>query len=105
MGRRLLPHPGRPGKAAGLELDYALLGAVQPTLSHPERNALGWPAFTEMIAGCRCRSSPWAAWVPATWLRQGGRRPRRGGHPGLLAKLKGAAPQNKSGPRAAFDGQ
>ncbi len=37
-------------KAAGLELDYALLGAVQPTLSHPERNALGWPAFTEMIA-------------------------------------------------------
>ena len=37
-------------KAAALELDYALLGAVQPTLSHPERSALGWPAFTEMIA-------------------------------------------------------
>ena len=37
-------------KAASLELDYALLGAVQPTLSHPERSALGWPAFTEMIA-------------------------------------------------------
>lgn len=37
-------------KAASLELDYALLGAVSTTLSHPERSALGWPAFTEMIA-------------------------------------------------------
>ena len=37
-------------KAASLELDYALLGAVKPTLSHPERGALGWPAFTDMIA-------------------------------------------------------
>jgi 8-oxo-dGTP diphosphatase len=36
-------------KAASLELDYALLGAVKPTLSHPERSALGWPAFSEMI--------------------------------------------------------
>ena len=37
-------------KAAALELDYALLGAVQPTQSHPERAALGWPAFGERIA-------------------------------------------------------
>ena len=37
-------------KAASLELDYALLGAVKPTLSHPERSALGWPAFSEMIS-------------------------------------------------------
>lgn len=36
-------------KAASLELDYALLGAVKPTLSHPGRSALGWPAFSEMI--------------------------------------------------------
>jgi len=37
-------------KSASLELDYALLGAVKPTLSHPGRDALGWPAFTDMIA-------------------------------------------------------
>ncbi len=36
-------------KAASLELDYALLGAVKPTLSHPGRSALGWPAFSDMI--------------------------------------------------------
>jgi 8-oxo-dGTP diphosphatase len=36
-------------KAAGLELDYALLGAVKPTLTHPERPALGWEAFSEMV--------------------------------------------------------
>lgn len=36
-------------KAASLELDYALLGAVRPTLSHPGRSALGWPAFSDII--------------------------------------------------------
>ena len=37
-------------QAAALELDYALLGAVRPTQSHPERATLGWPAFGELIA-------------------------------------------------------
>ena len=36
-------------QAAALELDYALLGAVRPTQSHPERASLGWPAFGELI--------------------------------------------------------
>ncbi len=36
-------------KAAGLELDYALLGAVKPTLTHPERPALGWDTFAELV--------------------------------------------------------
>jgi 8-oxo-dGTP diphosphatase len=36
-------------KAAGLELDYALLGAVKPTLTHPERPALGWNTFAELV--------------------------------------------------------
>jgi len=36
-------------KAAALGLDYALLGPVKPTLSHPERSALGWTAFSELI--------------------------------------------------------
>lgn len=31
--------------AARLELDYALLGSVMPTLSHPERTPLGWEGF------------------------------------------------------------
>ncbi|KAB2969054.1 bifunctional MutT family pyrophosphohydrolase/thiamine phosphate synthase [Zoogloea sp.] len=38
-------------KAASLELDYALLGSVAPTASHPERSPLGWPAFAGMIKG------------------------------------------------------
>lgn len=36
-------------KAARLELDYALLGAVKPTLTHPDRPALGWSAFAERV--------------------------------------------------------
>ena len=36
-------------KAAALGLDYALLGNVKPTLSHPERAPLGWEAFAGMI--------------------------------------------------------
>ena len=35
-------------RAAALGLDYALLGAVKTTPSHPERTALGWKAFAEM---------------------------------------------------------
>ena len=36
-------------KAARLELDYALVGAVKPTLTHPERPALGWETFSQMV--------------------------------------------------------
>lgn len=36
-------------QAAALGLDYALLGAVQPTASHPERDALGWDAFSDRV--------------------------------------------------------
>lgn len=35
-------------KAAALGLDYALLGAVQPTASHPGQVALGWDAFAKL---------------------------------------------------------
>lgn len=38
-------------KAGSLELDYALLGSVAPTASHPERSPLGWPTFAEMVRG------------------------------------------------------
>ncbi len=38
-------------KAASLELDYALLGSVAPTASHPERSPLGWPAFSDLTRG------------------------------------------------------
>ncbi|MDP2786180.1 MAG: Nudix family hydrolase [Sulfurimicrobium sp.] len=36
-------------RAAELELDYVLLGAVLPTLSHPGAHALGWEAFAGLI--------------------------------------------------------
>lgn len=36
--------------AARLELDFVAVGAVQPTLSHPGRPALGWARFAELIA-------------------------------------------------------
>jgi len=34
--------------AATLDLDYAVLGAVKPTMSHPGRAAIGWTAFHDM---------------------------------------------------------
>ena len=37
-------------RAAELGLDYALLGAVRPTLTHPGRPALGWEAFSRLVA-------------------------------------------------------
>ena len=37
-------------QAAALEFDYALLGAVRPTQSHPERATLGWSAFGDLVA-------------------------------------------------------
>jgi 8-oxo-dGTP diphosphatase len=36
-------------RAARLGLDYVLLGAVRPTLSHPGEGALGWEGFAELI--------------------------------------------------------
>lgn len=36
-------------RAAALGLDYVLLGAVQPTLSHPGEAALEWAAFADLI--------------------------------------------------------
>lgn len=36
-------------RAAELALDYVLLGAVLPTLSHPGEAALGWEGFTDLI--------------------------------------------------------
>ncbi|MGD9871550.1 MAG: Nudix family hydrolase [Thauera sp.] len=38
-------------QAAALGLDYALLGPVCPTLSHPGQEGLGWARFTELAAG------------------------------------------------------
>lgn len=37
-------------RAAQLELDYALLGPVLPTASHPGQAALGWASFTALAA-------------------------------------------------------
>ena len=36
------------GHAAALGLDYALLGPVKPTASHPGATALGWTRFAEL---------------------------------------------------------
>lgn len=38
-------------QAATLGLDYALLGPVQVTLTHPGQPALGWPAFAGLVEG------------------------------------------------------
>jgi 8-oxo-dGTP diphosphatase len=38
-------------RAAELGLDYALLGPVRATATHPDRPGLGWEPFAEMIAG------------------------------------------------------
>ncbi len=40
-------------RAGELDLDYALLGPVQPTPTHPEAPGLGWHEFTRRIAGNR----------------------------------------------------
>jgi len=36
-------------RAATLELDYALLGPVLPTPTHPQATGLGWPAFADLV--------------------------------------------------------
>jgi len=38
-------------RAASLGLDFAVLGAVLPTASHPGRPALGWEKFAELVSG------------------------------------------------------
>jgi 8-oxo-dGTP diphosphatase len=38
-------------QAATLGLDYALLGPVQVTLTHPGQPALRWPAFAGLVEG------------------------------------------------------
>lgn len=38
-------------RAAALGIDFAVLGPVRPTLTHPDRAALGWTAFAEFAAG------------------------------------------------------
>jgi 8-oxo-dGTP diphosphatase len=37
-------------QAAALGLDYALLGPVMPTPTHPDQAGLGWDAFTDLVA-------------------------------------------------------
>ena len=38
--------------AMRLELDFAVLGPVKPTASHPDAAPLGWQAFAELARGC-----------------------------------------------------
>jgi len=38
-------------QASKLGMDYVMLSPVQPTMSHPEANALGWECFAQLIAG------------------------------------------------------
>jgi 8-oxo-dGTP diphosphatase len=38
--------------AQRLGLDYAVLGAVLPTASHPGQPAMGWERFAQLAAGC-----------------------------------------------------
>jgi 8-oxo-dGTP diphosphatase len=40
---------GELAHAAHLDLDFVVLGVVQPTPSHPEQAALGWPQFGKLI--------------------------------------------------------
>lgn len=39
-------------KAVELGCDYALLGPVLPTLTHPEASTMGWAEFTKLIIDC-----------------------------------------------------
>ncbi|MFN4324698.1 MAG: Nudix family hydrolase [Azonexus sp.] len=38
-------------RAGEIGLDYALLGPVLPTPTHPQATGLGWPAFGRLVAG------------------------------------------------------
>ena len=39
-------------RAAELELDFAVLGTVAPTASHPDQPGLGWDAFARLVRDC-----------------------------------------------------
>lgn len=39
-------------KAAELGFDYAVLGPVLPTPSHPDAAGMGWPHFAELVENC-----------------------------------------------------
>ena len=41
------------GRAASLGVDYAVVGPVKPTPTHPGARTLGWAGFAELIAGTR----------------------------------------------------
>ena len=43
---------GELAHAAALPVDFAVLGPVQPTTSHPGAPALGWPAFSALLEDC-----------------------------------------------------
>ena len=60
-------------RAAELGLDYALLGPVAPTPTHPGRPGLGWACFSALVAG-----------LPMPVLALGGMRPA------ALAEARGA---------------
>ncbi|HMA31463.1 MAG TPA: thiamine phosphate synthase, partial [Casimicrobiaceae bacterium] len=40
-------------RAAQLDVDFAVLGPVRPTPTHPQAIPLGWEAFARMVAGTR----------------------------------------------------
>jgi len=42
---------GQLARAMQLELDFALLGPVKPTASHPAASPMGWPRFAELARG------------------------------------------------------
>jgi 8-oxo-dGTP diphosphatase len=39
-------------QATAANLDFAVLGAVKPTTSHPDRAGLGWPAVAQLLQAC-----------------------------------------------------
>lgn len=43
---------GELAAAASLDLDFAVLGPLRSTASHPERPALGWQRFAALVEGC-----------------------------------------------------
>lgn len=40
-------------RAAKLELDFVVLGAVKPTLTHPGEAGIGWEKFSRMVAAAK----------------------------------------------------
>ncbi|MBI2306072.1 MAG: Nudix family hydrolase [Rhodocyclales bacterium] len=55
---------GELDQAAALELDYALLGPLLPTPTHPQATGIGWDRFAQMVKRC-----------PLPVLALGGMRP------------------------------